>query len=338
VTLASRDGHRRDARITPGSILIIDPAAEWFADRIASICPDLRLRWAHRFDDPEAQAALSDTRGLITMGVPMLGLELSREVVGRMPALEWVQCLLAGHEHVTAALVDRPDVVITTVRGIHGPQMAETVLLHMLLLARGVRRQLADQAARRWRPGAQPLLDGRAVGIVGLGASGERIARTCHGLGMTVYGITRRDAEVEVDGVDRLFARSDLLEVAGMVDFLVLALAAEPGTERLIDQTVLGAMRPTACLINVSRGSVVDEPALVAALTGGEIAGAGLDVFSVEPLPSDSPLWELDNVVITPHVAGRSDRYPEQTMAVVEPNLRAFASGDLLGLINVVSR
>jgi D-2-hydroxyacid dehydrogenase (NADP+) len=336
VTVASRDGHRRDARTVPGSILVIDPAAEWFADRIAGICPDLRLRWAHRFDDPEAQAALSDTQGLITMGVPMHGLELSREVAAQMPALEWVQCLLAGHEHVTAALIDRPDVVITTVRGIHGPQMAETVLLHMLLLARGVRRQLADQAARRWRPGPQPLLDGRVVGIVGLGASGQRIARTCHGLGMTVYGISRRDAEV--DGVDRLFARCDLLEVAGTVDFLVLALAAEPGTERLIDETVLGAMRPTACLINVSRGSVVDEPALVAALTGGEIAGAGLDVFSVEPLPSDSPLWGLDNVVITPHVAGRSDRYPEQTMAVVEPNLRAFASGDLLGLINVVSR
>jgi D-2-hydroxyacid dehydrogenase (NADP+) len=320
----------------PRSILIIDPAADWYAERLAGLNPDLRLRWAHRFDEPEAQAALPDTQGLITMGVPMLGLELSAEVAGQMPALEWVQCLLAGHELVTAALRDRPDVIITTVRGIHGPQMAETVLLHMLTLTRGVRRQLTDQAAKRWRPSPQPLLDGRVVGIVGLGASGQRIARTCHGLGMTVFGISRRDDAV--DGVDRRFARSDLLEVAGMVDFLVLALAAEPGTERLIDETVFSAMRPTSCLINVSRGSVVDEPALVAALTGGEIAGAGLDVFSVEPLPSESPLWELENVVITPHVAGRSDRYPEQTMAVVEPNLRAFASGELSGLINVVSR
>jgi D-2-hydroxyacid dehydrogenase (NADP+) len=319
---------------SPGPVLIVDPEAQWLAERLAGSFPDLPIRWARRFD--EAEAHLAQARVLVTMGVAMDGLELTRDVVAKLPRLEWVQCLLAGYGHIVAALDQRRDVILTTVSGIHGPQMAETVLLHMLMLARGVKRQVANQTARRWQPSAQALLSGRQVGIVGLGASGREIARTCKALGMIVHGISRQPGPI--DGVDHLTDRSHLPQVAGSVDFLVLALAAEPGTEQLINKAILDAMKPTACLINVSRGSVVDEPALINALTQGEIAGVGLDVFAVEPLPADSPLWMLDTVVITPHIAGRSDRYAEQTLAVVEPNLRAYQDGDLSRLINAVTR
>jgi len=270
------------------------------------------------------------------MGIPAYGLHLNHDVVDQMPQLEWVQCLLAGHEHLDDALSTRPKVLLTTVRGVHAPQMAETVLLHMLVLARRVKQQIANQHAHHWEPWPQPLLEGRSVAVVGLGESGRRIALTCHGLGMTVYAVSRTEGEAA--GVERVFERSELTDVAALVDFLVLAVAGGPETKRMVDASVLAAMRESGVLINVSRGSVIDEQALIAALKTGRIAGAGLDVFETEPLPSDSELWELDNVFVTPHIGGRSDRYAEQALAVVGPNVRAFLEGRHDDMRNVVVR
>ncbi|MFZ1996411.1 MAG: D-2-hydroxyacid dehydrogenase [Solirubrobacteraceae bacterium] len=317
-----------------GDVLIVDPEGEWYAQRLARAAPDAPVRWACSFADAEAD--LAQVRAVITTGIPAMGSQLSADAVAHMPRLEWVQCLLAGHEHLRGALDARPDVVLTTTRGVHGPQMAELVLLHMLVLARGVKQQIANQTARVWRPWPQPLLSGRVVGVVGLGASGRHVARTCAALGMTVYGVSRTAGAVE--GVDHVFTRAQLTEVAAQVDFLVLVLAAEPESEKLVDASVLEAMKPSAYLINIARGSVVDEQALIATLRAGTIAGAGLDVFTVEPPPPDSPLWELDSVFLTPHVGGFSDRFQEQNLAVVEPNLRSFVSGRPQDLVNAVAR
>jgi phosphoglycerate dehydrogenase-like enzyme len=322
----------RSTRGGDGAVLIVDPEARWYVERLAAAIPDARLAAAATF--AEADTDLPQVRGVITMGLPSMGSQLSVDVVDNMPRLEWVQCLLAGHEHLEPALAKRPEVVLTTTRGVHGPQMAETVLLHMLALARRVKQQVANQTARKWQPWPQPLLSGRVVGVVGLGASGQHVARTCKALGMTVYGVTRTDRAFE--GVDRVFDRTEMKEVAAHADFLVLVLAAEATSENLIDASVLAAMKPTAYLVNVARASVVDEAALILALRSGQIAGAGLDVFAAEPLAPESPLWELENVFITPHIGGYSDRFREQSLAVVEPNLRAFVDGRPDDLMNVV--
>jgi D-2-hydroxyacid dehydrogenase (NADP+) len=315
-------------------MLIVDPLAERYAELVSAVAPEAAVVWSATFSDAEPH--LADARAVITMGIPALDLHLTREVVDKMPKLEWVQCLLAGHEHLSGALGARPDILLTTVRGVHGPQMAETVLLHMLVLARRVKQQVANQQAHRWEPWHQQLLEGRAVAVVGLGESGRRIALTCHGLGMTVYGVSRAGGEVA--GVERVFERAQLKEVAAIVDFLVLAVPGGSETKHMVDASVLHAMAHSAVLINVSRGSVVDEQALIAALKADSIAGAGLDVFEAEPLASDSELWDLENVFVTPHIGGRSDRYTEQAFAVVGPNVRAFLDGRVSEMLNVVAR
>ena len=331
----SLPGDSAEGRVVPVAecdVLVVDPRAEQYAQRLAAAMGDVRFGAAAGFG--EVGAALDRVTTLITMGVgPGVGFDAA--VVEKMPRLRWIQSLLAGYDHLTAALEARPDVLLTTMRGIHGPQMAETVLLHMLVLARSVRGRVDDQSAHRWRPGPQPLLHGRTAAVVGMGASGQHIARLCHCLGMTVHAVSRTRAPA-VAGVDRVFSREQLTEAASLADFLVLVLAADDDTSHLVDASVLAAMKPTAYLINVARGSVLDEQALLQALSSGRIAGAGLDVFAAEPLPSDNALWDQDNVFITPHIGGYSDTYYEQTLSVVLPNLRAFASGRPQDLVNRV--
>jgi D-2-hydroxyacid dehydrogenase (NADP+) len=251
-----------------------------------------------------------------------------------MARLEWVHCLISGTDQLRPALEERRDILLTSSRGIHGPQMSEMALLHMLWLNRQAGRMHRNQLVHVWEAWEQRALDGKTVGIVGLGAIGERLARVCKALDMTVYGVSRTDRPV--DGVDRVFDRSQLVDVAGQVDFLVLVLPRTADTEDLVDAEVLAAMRPTAFLVNLARGGVVDEDALLQALRDGRIAGAGLDVFATEPLPVDSPFWDLENVLVTPHVGGRSDRYGQQLLTIVEPNLRRYLAGDRKDMINVV--
>lgn len=234
-------------------------------------------------------------------------------------------------------MAGHPDVVVTSARGIHGPQMSEMALLHMLSLARHVRTLAKQQSERRWESIPQELLAGRSVGIVGLGTSGRRLAVVCGALGMTVVGINR--SQRPVPAVDRLYALEDLQTMAGEVDYLVLLLPGGDETRGLVDKSVLDAMRSTAFVVNLARGSVVVEPDLVAALENGRIAGAGLDVAAIEPLDRESPLWRLDNVFITPHLAGTHSQYGRILREeIVEPNLRAFFGGfPLASLPNIVS-
>jgi phosphoglycerate dehydrogenase-like enzyme len=179
------------------------------------------------------------------------------------------------------------------------------------------------------------VLDGRTVGIVGLGLIGEQLARTCRALGMRVVAVSRTDRPV--GGIERVYTRAQIAEAAAEVDFLVLTLPLDDETHHLVDARVLAAMRPTAYVLNLARGGVVDTDALVSALRERTIAGAGLDTFDVEPLPAESPLFELDNVFLTSHMGGRSDRYVAGFLQVFEPNLRRWLDGDRGALVNVVS-
>ena len=226
------------------------------------------------------------------------------------------------------------DILITSTRGIHGPQMSEIAFLLMLSLNRNFPQNIKNQAKRIWDRWPTKLLFQKKVGILGVGVIGKEIARKCKAFGMIVYGIASVKREVEF--VDYSFGPDELMEVMGKVDYFINVVPSTPQTVNMIGTKEFSAMKPAAYFINIGRGNTVDEDALVHILETGKIAGAGLDVFSQEPLPEDSPLWEMENVIILPHIGGMSDIYADQALPLIEENLRRFLKGERRDLINLV--
>lgn len=309
-------------------ILVLDWRPAEFAETVERF-PQVTFHVTTSVD--EAQPYLETADVLVTVGHAV-----TPHVIDQMPALRWMHSLISGTNWATAALENRPDVLLTSTRGIHGQRMSEAALCHMLCLAREVPRSVRNQDGRRWDRWDPLLLGGKTVAIVGMGLIGEHLARTCNALGMTVLGVSRTNRPVE--GVAAMFDREELPRVAATADFLVLTVPLSPDTHHMIDDRIVATMKPNAYLINLARGAVVDTAALLAALRDGTIAGAGLDVFDPEPLPEDSPLWGLDNVFITAHIAGRSDGYIADAMEIFEPNLRLWLQGDGALLLDPVAR
>jgi D-2-hydroxyacid dehydrogenase (NADP+) len=255
-------------------------------------------------------------------------------LIEHAPRLRWIQSLTTGTDAIVRLRSLSPAVIITSTRGMHGPQMSELVLLDMLALARNFPRILANQRAHRWERWPQPLLSGKTVVIVGVGAIAEALAPVCKRLGMSVCGVS--SATRQPAGFDRICPRSQLTEAAASADFLVLLVPLSAATENMIDARVLDAMKPSAFLINVARGGVLDEHALVERLRAGRIAGAALDVFRHTPLGPEDPLWAEERIIITPLLGGMSDVYLEQAYPYVRRNLECYLSGRLDQLVNVV--
>lgn len=253
--------------------------------------------------------------------------------------LRWVQSITAGVGHLlTPEMLAADHLTLTATKGPMGPLMAEHVVLLMLALARDLPGFLQDQAERHWRhlAGERPMLDlrGRTVAILGVGSVGGSLAKICKlAFGMRVLGLarTRRDDP----HVDRYFEREGLHAALADADFVVLTLPLTPETAGILDAAALAAMKPSSYLINVTRGALVDEDALIAALRAGTIAGAGLDSVATEPLPPESPLWSLPNVIITPHVSPGRDRFGSEVVTFWCENVRRFAEGEpLLGVVD----
>ena len=311
-------------------VLVVWYEPDAYLDRLSQAFPGLRVRAASSWE--AAPADIGGTEILVTHGHG-----LSADLLARMPKLAWIQCLFSGVDHLAAVRAARPDLLITSCSGIHGPQMAEAALLHMLALSRRLALGARDRAAHVWPQHASvTALERKTVVIVGTGASGTRLARLCAALDMTVYAVSRSARVIE--GVTRVYPRERLVEAARRADYLVLVLPFEAETAGIVGRDVFAAMKPASFVVNLARGGVVDEDALIEALRSGQIAGAGLDVFGAEPLPPESPLWEMDNVFLTPHIAGRSDLYNEHALDVVVPNLRHYLDGELGQLTNVIGQ
>lgn len=323
----------RESRETWGygagmELLVVWPEPEPYIASLSQAFPELRVRGA--VDWAAAQGDIAGTQILVSHGRG-----LTQERLAQMPRLAWIQCLTSGTEHLAAVRALRPELLMTSCSGIHGPQMTESALLHMLALSRSIVPGARDRTAHVWSPMREvTALERKTVVIVGTGTTGLRLAGLCQALGMTVRAVTRTPRPIA--GVERCFARDRLLEAVAGADYVVLALPFESGTTGLIGREALAAMKPSAYLVNIARGGVVDEPALIEALRAGQIAGAGLDVFATEPLPAESPLWDMENVFITPHIAGRSDRYNEQALEVVTANLVHYLAGEPDRLRNVI--
>lgn len=241
----------------------------------------------------------------------------------RASRLRWLQAMGAG---VDWALVPElpPRVTVTRAPGVFGPWMAEYVLGWMLRVTQRMAEYLAAQRERRWVGEILPdRLRGKTLAVVGLGDVGRTIARCARAFGMRVNGVSRSGRAVT--GVERVWRLSGLRTALAAADFVALTVPLTPETRGLVGAAELAAMRPTAWLLNVARGAIVDESALVEALRERRIGGAVLDVFAEEPLSTDHPLWGLDNVVVTPHVSGPST--PQELTPIFNDNLARFLAG-----------
>lgn len=259
-----------------------------------------------------------------------------RRVLAASPNVRWIHNGMTGMDSVLYPELVESDIVITNGSGAHRHALAESVLGMMLAWAKRFRDHFVEQQQSRWRHLPHDNLHGRTVLIVGLGSVGETLARLCHCLGMRVLGLKRQPSGALPHGVDRLAGTEQLHELLPLADFVVIATALTDETRGMIGEDELRLMASNAYLINIARGPIIDEAALVRALQEGWIAGASLDVFVQEPLPEDSPLWTLPNVLITPHNAAWSEHVQEEALAIFYDNFHRFCEG--LPLRNVVDK
>ena len=241
--------------------------------------------------------------------------------------LRWLHTFSAGTDDPVMADVHARGVRVTHSAGAAARPLAHSVILQVLALCRNARPWALDQAAKRWDKRFHPDIEGRTMGIIGLGSIGAEVALIAPAFGMRVIGMRRTprgDEPCETWTIDRLH------ELLPIVDDLVLTAPLNDDSHHLIGARELALLKPGAHIVNIGRGAVIDEAALVAALQSGQVGGAALDVFEVEPLPADSPLWEMDNVIITPHSAGNTDLAVQRTIDLFTDNLARFIAGEPL--------
>jgi len=242
-------------------------------------------------------------------------------------ALRWLHTFSAGVDHpVFRGLLAR-GVRVTTSSGASAPAVAQMAILLLLALARGLPAHVATQRERRWAPRQGDDLEGKIAAVVGLGPIGLEVVRLAQALGLRVIGMRRRPTGDEPCETWPM-ARFD--ELLARADYVVLALPLTPDTHHLLDAAALARMRPSARVVNVGRGELIDETALAAALRAGRLAGAGLDVFEAEPLPETSPLWELPGVIVTPHVAASTPTTHHHAAELFVDNLGRWVRGEPL--------
>jgi phosphoglycerate dehydrogenase-like enzyme len=242
--------------------------------------------------------------------------------------LRFIQMSGAGVDSLLPAPDLPAGVRLANARGVHEPEMPEFVVAMVLALAKRLPQAVAQQARREWRMFAGRRLAGSTVGILGLGAIGQSVARRLAALGMRVIGTRRGGAPL--DGVDAVYGPDETDAVLLEAQVLVVLLPLTPETRGLLDARALALLPPRALLVNVARGGIVDEVALAAALRDGSLAGAAVDVFEEEPLPPESPLWDAPGCLVTPHVAGLTRDYMERVAELFVANLRRLDAGEPL--------
>lgn len=291
-----------------------DGAAVRFAELIRAPRGGLRIRVAGT--EAEAERAVADADVIWAWKLPPA-------LYAKAPRLAWVQAMGAGVDPILVPEL-APGVLVTRAAGIFGPWMAEYVLGWCLWVTQRMETYRQAQREQRWRADIQPdRLAGRTLVVVGLGDIGRTVARTAAAAGMRVVGVSRSGRRMP--GVARVHGVAALARALAEADFVALVLPLTPASRGLVGARELSTMKRTAWLLNVGRGELVDERALVRALTERRIAGAVLDVFAVEPLPAGHPLWALDNVAVTPHVSGPD--IPEDLARVFNDNLGRFLTG-----------
>ena len=315
-----------------------------------------RVLLLHEFP-PETTGTLDDFESAVRQRLPDIDLHRAanhRDAADRIPAADivvehgitddlleragetaWIQTLSSGADFYDLDLIRQMGAVLTTVSGVHARPIAEHVLAAMLYFERDLRRIREQQRRREWQRFAPGELGGQTLGIVGVGSIGGRVAELGAAFGMNVLG-QRRNPSKDHHAVDEMFGPDALHDLLGRSDYVVLACPLTEETRGLLGAPEFSSMRRDATLVNVARGEVVDQQALETALRTGYLGGAALDVAETEPLPSESPLWELSNVLITPHMAGGSPAFPQRCADLFAENYERFVAGDVERMQNLV--
>jgi len=298
---------------------------------LQSAAPGVKLLLAN--DAKEATALAKDADAVLGF--------CSAEVLAAGPGIRWVQAFSAGVERCVAipALRER-GILLTNMQRVAGPVMAEHVLAMMLAYARGLHFYVPERMAARWTrelppPGRMITLEGKTVLVVGLGGIGVEVAKRAHALGMRVIATRASDREGP-SFVSYVGLPDELGKLAAEADFVVNTVPLTAATTRMFDARFFATVKPGAFFVNVGRGGSVVQDELVAALRSGRLGGAGLDVTAPEPLPADSPLWQMPNVILTPHVSAQSDVDDGVRTAVAVENLRRYVAGEkMLSVVDV---
>ncbi|OGO16610.1 MAG: hypothetical protein A2Y93_16600 [Chloroflexi bacterium RBG_13_68_17] len=319
-------------------VLLTLPFPEKLVERLKAVSPRLRL---HVQPVQKVEELSADLLGEIEVLYTQRVLPDPEAV----PNLRWIQFHFAGVDHAEGHPLLRSKVQVTTLSGAAMPQMAEFALMSILALGRRLPWILADKAKKRWAEDRferfRPLeLRGSTVGLVGYGSVGREIARLCKAFGAQVLAAKRDLMRLEDDGyaleglgdpraeqADRLYPPQALGSMVSLCDFVVVAVPLSADTRGMIGKTIFARMKPSAFLIDVSRGGVVDHGALIEALNEKRLAGAALDVYPLEPLPEGSPLWDMPGVIVSPHVAGASGQYYERATELFAENLQRYLTG-----------
>jgi phosphoglycerate dehydrogenase-like enzyme len=294
----------------------------WFGERLAQGFPELRITQRTSYEGIEEY--LRDAEVIFTIS-------LRPEQFAAATNLRWIHAPTAAVYQLLFAELANSNVTITNSREVHGPVVAEHVVALIFALAKKIPQAALFQQKHIWgqeaiwRDGAHPReIADATLGLVGVGSIGRRVAQMASALGMRVIAVREHVEKGSPEGVEAVFPPSAIDEVLKQSDYVVLAAPLIAATHGLINADRLAAMKPGACLINVGRGAQVDEAALVEALRTARIAGAALDVFEREPLPADSPLWSAENLLITPHTAGLTDKLWHRHYELFSDNLRRY--------------
>ena len=300
--------------------------------------PAFKPDWMARVRELDVEAYEADSEAasldLITDADAYYG-RMTPALLAAGKKLRWIQATSAGLDGYYFPELRNSDVTVTNLRGIYSDVIAEHVFALLLSMARGIPAYFRRQLEGRWENKDVPVIHvaGTTLGVLGLGGIGLAVAERGHAFGMRVLALDPAP-KGRPDYVERVYGVGELHEMLGEVDFFVICAPHTGETDRMIDAAALKAMKPSAIFINIGRGKVVDLAALTRALGNGEIAGAGLDVFEEEPLQEGHPLWAMENVMITPHVAAISDRIEDRRIGLILKNIQRFRDGE--PLLNVV--
>jgi phosphoglycerate dehydrogenase-like enzyme len=300
-------------------------------ERIRQAAPEAELIIIKNKEEWEKRAEELMTKTEVVFG------RLPFARIRELPNLRWIQQDFAGSDWLQnfPDIIEK-DFILTNASGVHAIPIAEHILAMMLALCRDFPYSFRKQHNRQWgRRGRVIELEGTTLGVIGLGKIGEKTAEKAKGLNMRVLA-TRRNPERFSPYVDVLYGPEGLPDLLSQSDWVVIAAPMTPETKGMVGERELRSMKKSAHIINIARGSIIQESALITALKEGWIAGAGLDVFEKEPLPPDSPLWDMENVIITGHFAGLTPFYFDRVLEIFLENVKRYRSGE--PLINVVDK
>ncbi len=326
------------------NVLITRPLEIWkhigeeSLSQIESVSPLLKIKdisdltYAERCGDFSSKEKLD---ALLAEAEVLFGFPPPKNIIARAPKLKWIHLPLAGVESVMVPEIINSSVIVTNSRGIHGTQVSELVFMFMLMLAKQASLIFRLKQEKRWHVFIPGLLYSKTVAVLGLGSIGKEVARLAKAFRMRVVAV-KAHTSTGFRYADVILAPGQLKEALSQADYVVNALPFTPETDKIIGEAELRAMKPSAYFINVGRGRTVDEEALIRALEEKWIAGAGLDTLAKEPLPPDSKLWDLPNVIITSHIAGQRADYDVLATKLFCENLKRYINGKRL--LNIIDK